>query len=134
MKFISQKGTEIQWKAPVRLAKRTLSFSFTNQGCWTEDKFLNIVWKHAGLLCESVRLASVYRYDNIVGHAYEITFQTGPGFSLQTRRDVNNIVAEIESEALKVLNITLRGDTHRPKSSASEYEMITFGQELEINA
>ena len=129
MKFISLKGTEIQWKARPRVAKRTLSFSFTNSGTWTEDKFLNIIWKHAGLLCESVRLVSVYRYNNSVGHAYELTFQTGPGFSLNSRRDVNNLVADIEADILTNLPVVLRGYTHRPKSLATDHELTTLGQE-----
>lgn len=134
MKFISQNGTEVLWKSTAQIVRRTLCLEFKNRSTWTEDKFLNLVWKHTGLLCISVRLKSVYRIleEKSVAHAYELTFQTGPGFSLQTRRDVNNLVGEIENDIINTLHVTLRGETHRPKSLATEHEINTFGQEKDI--
>jgi hypothetical protein len=112
MKYIGQKGTtvEIPFHSPQRV-KRCLSFFLPEPtGSWVELEFLRVVWDVCGCLCDEIKLTHVFRRDGRVAHHYEIYFLTGK--NLLDPSKVNGVAAQIEEEAMRILKIDLRGNTH----------------------
>lgn len=108
-----------------KIVRRHVSFALLDRGSYATDKFVKIVWKHAGCLCVSVQLVGTYRApDGTLKHNYDLRFQTGP--KLIDERGVNEIVAAIEDEAQAELNVDCQGHTHRPptKPNLNHPEML----------
>jgi HNH endonuclease len=98
-------------RAIATTVKRTLNFYLNDPLKWDTDKFLGIIWKHAGFRCIEVRLAeNTYRHPLYgKGHRYDLYFVTGHG--IMNGNEVNPLMRKIEADVRANMDITMM-DTH----------------------
>ena len=94
------------------VCRRTFNFYLNDPGTWDTNKFLDIIWKNAGLCCVEVRLVNnTYRHPVLqkLAHRYDLFFITGPG--LIDPQKVNAMMRNIEADVRNELDVYM-ADTH----------------------
>jgi hypothetical protein len=108
--YVGQKG-EPKVRAIATTVRKTFNFFLNDPMTWDTEKFLDIIWKHAGFQCIEVRLVD-NNYRNAEGklaHRYDLFFVTGKGLLQEGK--VNALMRKIEADIRTNLDIEMP-DTH----------------------
>ena len=95
-RYVDQKKTS-QHVRTASIVKRTFNFFLNDPLTWDTEKFVNIIWKHAGFRCVEVRLTDstyVHPVSGKLAHRYDLFFVTGHG--LLEANQVNKLMQAIE--------------------------------------
>jgi len=108
---------EIEYSKKRKPQMRSISFFLLDKKTYDASKFLKIVWKHAGFLCERVEFHHSYvDPEDRLSHNYRLYFQCGRLGDLDvTPRYLNQIMGRIELELAATGEFDLRGRNHTPK-------------------
>jgi hypothetical protein len=109
--YVGQKG-EPKIRNIAYTVRRTFNFFLNNPTNWDTEKFLDIIWKHAGFQCIEIRLVdNNYRHPHTgkLAHRYDLFFVTGKG--LLEEGTVNSLMRKIEADLRRTLDIEMP-DTH----------------------
>jgi hypothetical protein len=112
--YYGLKQQPIKVGSSIKTAYRDLSFTLNDPGTWNTDQLLNLLWRKAGGIIESVTLRSTYHDPTTrqITHLYRIIINvvhanSNAGFGFLDT-NVNQLMAEIEDEIDNTLNVTLR--------------------------
>jgi hypothetical protein len=110
--YVSAEGKEIVMRA-TRLVRKTFNFYLNDPMTWDTNKFLEIIWKHAGFRCSEVKLVNnsyIHPELKLLAHRYDLFFVTGDGI-IKGKDAVNDLMRKIETDIRANLNVTMI-DTH----------------------
>jgi hypothetical protein len=108
---------EIEYSTPKKPQMRSISFFLLSKETYDAHKLLEVVWKHAGFLCERVEFhhSWVDPKTGQLSHNYRLYFQWGRLGDLDVDgRYLNQIVWRIERELEATGEFDMRGRNHDP--------------------
>ena len=105
---------EITYKTTPGLIMKSINFFLLDRKSYDSNLLLDVIWKHAGFLCERVVLDHQYRSeDGKLAHTYNLYFKQGRFGDLEVGHAyLNKIVHAIEQELPEVFPCDLRGRYH----------------------
>lgn len=105
---------EIKFKEMPRLLMKSINFFLLDRKTYDSSKLLDVIWKHAGFLCERVEFHHQYRTeDGKLAHTYNLYFKWGKFGDLDvTNAYINKLMWAIEQDLPNFFPCDLRGHDH----------------------
>jgi hypothetical protein len=117
--YVTVEGKPIVMRT-TQLVRKSFNFYLNDPATWETNKFLDIVWRHAGFLCSEVRLINntyVCPDLNLFAHRYDLFFVVGDKL-LPGKSAINDLMRKMELDIRAELNVTMQ-DTHFVVEKAS---------------